>query len=72
MIRLIQKSLLGRDAGAPSRFVFVNFNAWLYQGFDDARAALMEVIAKALEEEAEKQKTGMDKATVRIQADQLA
>lgn len=63
MIRLIQKSLLGRDTGAPSRFVFVNFNAWLYQGFDDARAALMEVIAKALEEEAEKQKTGMDKAT---------
>ena len=62
MIRLIQKSLLGRDAGGPSRFVFVNFNAWLYQGFDDARAALMEVIAKALEEEAEKQKTGMDKA----------
>jgi len=62
MIRLIQKSLLGRDAGAPSRFVFVNFNAWLYQGFDDARAALMEVIAKALEKEAEKQKTGMDKA----------
>jgi predicted KAP-like P-loop ATPase len=62
MIRLIQKSLIGRDVGEPSRFVLVTFNAWLYQGFDDARAALMEVIAKALEEEAEKRKTGMDKA----------
>jgi len=25
--------------------VFVTFNAWLYQGYDDARAALMDVIA---------------------------
>jgi predicted KAP-like P-loop ATPase len=62
MIRLIQQSLRGRDSGEHARFLFVNFNAWLYQGFDDARAALMEVIAKALEEEAEKQKTGMEKA----------
>jgi predicted KAP-like P-loop ATPase len=62
MIRLIRKSLLARDAAAESRFVFVEFNAWLYQGFDDARAALMDVIATALEQEAEKRKTGIDKA----------
>lgn len=62
MIRLIRRSLLARDADAESRFVFVEFNAWLYQGFDDARAALMDVIASALEEEAEKRKTGIDKA----------
>lgn len=35
-------------------FVFVEFNAWLYQGYDDARAALMDVIASRLESEAQK------------------
>ncbi|MGF6091586.1 KAP family P-loop NTPase fold protein [Pseudomonas sp. 18173] len=29
-------------------FVVVRFDAWLYQGFDDSRAALMEVIASTL------------------------
>ncbi|CRM06367.1 putative P-loop ATPase [Pseudomonas sp. 31 E 6] len=31
-----------------SEFVVVRFDAWLYQGFDDSRAALMEVIASTL------------------------
>jgi predicted KAP-like P-loop ATPase len=39
----------------------VEFNAWLYQGYDDARAALMDVIASKLSEEAEKRKTGIEK-----------
>lgn len=30
------------------RYLIVRFDAWFYQGFDDARAALMSVIAKAL------------------------
>jgi len=45
-----------------SDFIFVEFNAWLYQGYDDARAALMEVIAATLETEAEKRKKGVQKA----------
>lgn len=61
MIRLIRKSLVDRGVAAASGFVFVEFNAWLYQGYDDARAALMEVIATALEQEAQKSKTGIDK-----------
>lgn len=61
MIRLIRKSLVDRGETATPGFVFVEFNAWLYQGFDDARAALMEVIATALEAEAEKRKTGVEK-----------
>lgn len=32
----------------PDRYLIVRFDAWFYQGFDDARAALMSVIAKAL------------------------
>lgn len=34
-------------------YIVINFDAWLYQGFDDARAALLEVIATRLLEEAE-------------------
>ena len=45
MIKLIRRKLEQRDEGRRSEFVFVEFNAWLYQGYDDARAALMEVIA---------------------------
>ncbi|MFF1831166.1 P-loop NTPase fold protein [Paenarthrobacter sp. NPDC058040] len=44
------------------KYLFVEFNAWLYQGYDDARAALLDVIANKLEAEATQRKTGMDKA----------
>lgn len=59
MIKLIKKSLNDKDGNS---FVFVEFNAWLYQGFDDARAALMEVIANTLTEEAKSRQKGLDKA----------
>jgi len=36
----------------PDRYLIVRFDAWFYQGFDDARAALMSVIVKALAEAA--------------------
>lgn len=62
MIKLIRRSLAKRDAD-PARYLFVEFNAWLYQGYDDVRAALLEIIANALKIEAEKRKTGVDKAT---------
>ena len=58
MIKLIRASLEGRE----SAIVFVEFNAWLYQGYDDARAALLEVIASTLTEEAKRRETGLDKA----------
>jgi predicted KAP-like P-loop ATPase len=61
MIRLIRRGLSGRTEGRGDNFVFVEFNAWLYQGYDDARAALLEVIASTLATEAEKRKTGIDK-----------
>lgn len=59
MIKLIKKSLSSED---NQQFVFVEFNAWLYQGYDDARAALMEVIANKLTEEAESRNKGIEKA----------
>lgn len=61
MIRLIRKSLSGRKLEGKHKFLFVEFNAWLYQGYDDARAALMDVIAESLKKEAEAQKTSAEK-----------
>lgn len=57
MLKLIRGAIERRSG----EFVFVEFNAWLYQGYDDARAALLEVIASTLNEEAEKRKTGLDR-----------
>lgn len=65
MIKLIQASLKDppeRSEKPAKDFVFVEFNAWLYQGYDDARAALMDVIASRLEAEAKERATGLDKA----------
>lgn len=76
MIKLIRRSLNERQSdaqrsvqavatpgtGNPTpKMVFVEFNAWLYQGYDDARAALMDVIARELTAEAKRQETGMDR-----------
>lgn len=72
MIRLIRKALRARaelDTETKSNsadeglgeFIFVEFNAWLYQGYDDARAALMEVIATKLAEEAKRRQKATDK-----------
>lgn len=62
LIKLTQASLSDRPRKAADReFIFVEFNAWLYQGYDDARAALMDVIACKLQAEAEKRETAVDK-----------
>jgi predicted KAP-like P-loop ATPase len=47
------------DANIP---IIVKFDAWMYQGFDDARAALMEVVASKLLTIAEEKKTFVEKA----------
>ena len=60
MLNLISDSLKARCG--DDRYLFVEFNAWLYQGYDDARAALMEVIVRNLIAHGEESKTGLDKA----------
>ncbi|KEZ17917.1 NTPase KAP [Sphingobium yanoikuyae] len=49
MMKLLCTSL-GKHTDVDFRFV--EFNAWLYQNYDDARAALMEAIAAAVVEQA--------------------
>lgn len=67
MVKLIEADLRtriaqseGHEAGSRS-LLFVNFNAWLYQGHDDAKAALMEEIANALMIRAKQQQTSVQK-----------
>jgi predicted KAP-like P-loop ATPase len=46
-------NLMRKELSTQSdKFLFVEFDAWLHQDYDDARAALMSVIAKALLDEA--------------------
>lgn len=53
MIKLIQKELIAKHADTDnSKYIFVEFNAWLYQGYDDARVALIDVVAAKIAEEA--------------------
>ena len=61
MIQLIRNALETRD-DTKETFVFVNFNAWLYQGYDDARAALLGTVATTLATEASAREKGIDKA----------
>ncbi|VTY10277.1 KAP family P-loop domain protein [Neisseria subflava] len=41
----------------PDEWIVIKFDAWLYQGFDDARAALLEVIASYLIQAAKNDET---------------
>jgi len=67
MIRLTKAQLELRATVERREFVIVDFNAWLYQGYDDARSALIDVIASKLAEEAERRQTGQDKAKELLQ-----
>ena len=62
LIKLTRASL-EKKATADRNFAVVEFNAWLYQGYDDARAALVEVIAEALKAKATNNPGALSKAT---------
>lgn len=58
MMKLLRNSLDGRE---DIDVRFVEFNAWLYQNYDDARAALMEAITAAVVEQAIEKKDTLSK-----------
>lgn len=60
ILNLVEAKIL--PPGGPQDFIVVRFDAWLYQGFDDARAALMEVIASTLIEAAKSDAGVLEKA----------
>lgn len=57
VLRLVERKLQDSDPGP----IIIKFDAWLYQGFDDSKAALMEVVADRLFEEAKNDETLTDK-----------
>lgn len=57
MIKMIGEALKLKDDGKDDKeknYVFLEFNAWLYQGYDDARAALLQSVSDKLLEESKK------------------
>ncbi|AJJ19948.1 P-loop NTPase fold protein [Serratia sp. J2] len=54
LLKIIEKQINEEDG---QDILVVNFDAWLYQGYDDARAALLEVIATKLNEAAQGNQT---------------
>ena len=53
---------LRTEAGATTKYLFVDFNAWLYQGYEDARLALMQTVSDAVLEAAKDSQSIFDKA----------
>lgn len=60
LVQMIGESLKDLDGG--NNYIFINFNAWLYQGYDDARMALLQKVADKIMEESESRETCVDKA----------
>jgi predicted KAP-like P-loop ATPase len=61
LVKMIGASLKKAD-GDAGKYVFLEFNAWLYQGYDDARMALLQAVADKLLAEAEARRSQVDKA----------
>jgi predicted KAP-like P-loop ATPase len=57
MVKMIGESLKIKDEAKEDKdkdYVFLEFNAWLYQGYDDARTALLQAVTDKLLEESKK------------------
>jgi len=60
LVQMIGESLKSLDG--EKNYIFINFNAWLYQGYDDARMALLQKVADKIMEESDARKNCIDKA----------
>lgn len=60
LVKMIGDSVKSLDG--CKNYIFIEFNAWLYQGYDDARMALLQKVADKIMEESEARKTCTDKA----------
>lgn len=59
LLRLIEKEITVNNS--DKKKLVINFDAWLYQGYDDARAALLETIATKLHKAAKGNEKLIDK-----------
>lgn len=54
MVKMIGKELEKSNKAEKTTYIFLEFNAWLYQEYDDAKTALLHTVAKKLSEEMKK------------------
>lgn len=57
MVKMISQDLANQSNS--NKYIFLEFNAWLYQGYEDAKSALLQAVAMKLNEEIKNQ--GKDK-----------
>ncbi|MFY9328526.1 MAG: KAP family NTPase [Georgfuchsia sp.] len=62
LVKMIGSELKAKVGADANKYIFLEFNAWLYQGYDDARQALLDAVGDKLVAEAESRKTALDKA----------
>lgn len=53
MVKMIGKELYYQSG--DNKYIFLDFNAWLYQGYEDAKSALLQSVTMKLTEEMKKQ-----------------
>lgn len=61
LVKMIGESLQKEDV-SEQHYLFIEFNAWLYQGYDDARFALLQSVSDKLLDEAKRRESNLDKA----------
>ncbi|WP_367567638.1 P-loop NTPase fold protein [Lacrimispora sp.] len=69
MVKMIGKALRTKDSDKgdeEKNYVFLEFNAWLYQGYDDARAALLQAVSDKLLEECKKRSSPTKNLTSKV------
>ena len=59
MVKMIGKELRNRD-NEGKKYIFLEFNAWLYQGYEDARTSLLQSVSQVLSSEIAKRKIAED------------
>lgn len=67
LVKMIEKELKPDGQEDKAEYVFTTFNAWLYQGYDDARMALLNSIGDLLLKEAKERETAVDEVVSFIQ-----
>jgi predicted KAP-like P-loop ATPase len=59
LVKMVGKALES-EHDAYKKYIFLDFNAWLYQGFDDARQALLQSVSDRLLEVSKERQTSLD------------
>ncbi|MGQ6550958.1 KAP family P-loop NTPase fold protein [Serratia sp. IR-2025] len=60
LVKMIGEKL--QDEGTKEKYIFLEFNAWLYQGYDDAKLALLQSVSDKILSVAEERKSFVEKA----------